>query len=127
MSVEFWLLIGLILVVVSGTTVIFVYIRNRFLALLRMVIVESDSNVRRIQDSLNKVMEAHDDEYLKLYDELDSIKIILDGVETNVLDILDKYEVDTITNKSARDYEMVYEKITSLDEANKKEDEDETD
>lgn len=124
MSVEFWLLIELILVVVSGTTVIFVYIRNRFLALLRRVIVESDSNVRRIQDSLNKVMEAHDDEYLKLYDELDSIKIILDGVETNVLDILDK--VDTITNKSARDYEMVYEKITSLDEANEKEDEDET-
>lgn len=125
MSVEFWLLIGLILVVVSGATVIFVYIHNRFLALLRRVIVESDSNVRRIQDSLNKVMEAHDDEYLKLYDELDSIKIILDGVETNVLDILDKDDI--VTNKSAKDYEMVYEKITSLDEANEKEDEDETD
>lgn len=123
MSVEFWLLIGLILVVVSGATVIFVYIRNRFLALLRNTVVESDINTRRIQDSLNKVMKAHDDEYLKLYDELDSIKIILDGVETNVIDILDK----KVDYPHSGDMEIIYEKITSLDEANEKEDEDETD
>lgn len=137
MSVEFWLLIGLIGAVLAGLSVVTYYIVDTREKVRESVIVGVNQIRADIKRALGALMKAHDEGYLKLYDELDSIKIILDGVEMRVQDALDpkytgryiepySFEIQDMINPSDSDYELVYEKITSLDEANKKENEDET-